>query len=103
MNTQDRDEIERHFAMRFAADPAQRSVDYETYVEDVPDWMFPTPTKTLWFDVVGEGVFSRSLLKSLRRDVYRDDVVPLVFDGVATGRSSFFSPLITAIGFSFDA
>ena len=102
MNKQDREEIERHFAMRFAADPAQRSVDYETYVEDVPSYAVDTPTKMLWFDVVGKGRFSQTLFDVLSNDVYFHQSLPVV-DGVTTGVPHRLSNRIVAIGFSFDA
>lgn len=102
MNTQDREEIERHFAMRFAADPHQKYVDYETTIEDAPEGMWETPTRYLWFDVVGEGEFSKTLFKTLQSGVYRKDDLPLV-DGVTVATKNRFSGRIIGIGFSFDA
>lgn len=101
MNTQDREEIERHFAMRFAADPAQPSVAYETHIEDVPSHAVDVPTKMLWFDVVGRGKFSQSLFDVLSNDVYFHQSLPVV-DGV-TVMESHFRRSILGIGFSFEA
>ena len=102
MNTQDREEIERHFAMRFAADPAQRAVRYETSIEDVSSHAVGIPTKMLWFDVVGRGGFSQTLFDALSNDVYFHGSLPVV-DGVTVAMKNRFSGRIIGIGFSFDA
>lgn len=102
MNTQDREEIERHFATRFAADPAQQAVTYKTFIEDVPSHAVDIPTKMLWFDVVGRGGFSQTLFDALSNDVYFHESLTVV-NGVTVATKNRFSGRIIGIGFSFDA
>lgn len=101
MNTHDREEIERHFAMRVASDRAQSSVTYGTYIEDAPSDAVDVPTKMLWFEVVGRGKFSESLFHTLYADLYLYGFLPGVTDAeVMTTR---FRKHIVGIAFTFDA
>lgn len=101
MNTQDREEIERHFAMRFAADPAQQSVSYATEIDDAPSDAVDVHTKMLWFEVVGRGKFSESLFHTLYADLHLRNLLPGVDDAeVMTTR---FRKHIVGIAFTFDA
>lgn len=116
MNENERKIIETRFAERFAADTKQdKTVKYEVTVEEetvaktLGGRTLP-PFNYLSFDIVGEGVFSKSLFRALRRDLWVKRALPVV-DGitysVSEGASLGFGPILSkdicGVSFSFRA
>lgn len=114
MNENERKIIETRFAERFVADRAQdKTVRYEVMVEEetvaktLGGRTLP-PFNYLTFEVVGDGVFSPSLFRGLRRDLWVKRALPVVdgvtysvSEGASLGFGPFVSKDIREINFSF--